>query len=144
MTRPSARPLYLIKRAETASRAGLEACLQDLSVTPGQYTVLSLLAAQRDQSSADLARKAGVTPQSMSETINGLERKGLIVRAEKPEHRRILNLTLTDAGRDLLARCDTLVDGLEARLLSGLSPTQVDGLREALNAIIDNEAGARL
>lgn len=138
MTRTPARTLYLIKRAETAGRVGLEACLHDLGVTPGQYTTLSLLAAQRDQSSADLARKAGVTPQSMSETIAGLERKGLIARAENPEHRRILTLSLTDAGRTLLAQCEALVDTLEARLLNGLPPHQIDALRAALEHVARN------
>lgn len=139
MTRPAARTLYLIKRAETASRTGLEAFLHDLGVTPGQYTALSLLAAQRNQSSADMARKAGVTPQSMSETISGLERKGLIIRAENPEHRRILNITLTEAGQALLTRCDEQTDALEARLLQGLSPAQLAALREALQVIIQNQ-----
>lgn len=141
MTKSSTRTLYLVKRAETAGRVGLEACLQDLRVTPGQYTTLSLLASQRDQSSADLARKAGVTPQSMSETIAGLERKGLIARAENPEHRRILTLSLTDEGRALLKRCDVLVDDLEARLLDGLSEDQVEILREALNRMARNSEG---
>ncbi|MBN9480521.1 MAG: MarR family transcriptional regulator [Bordetella sp.] len=138
MTRSAARPLYLIKRAETASRTGLEAFLQNLGVTPGQYTALSLLAAQRNQSSAEMARKAGVTPQSMSETISGLERKGLIVRAENPEHRRILNITLTEKGQALLAQCDARADALEERLLQGLSPDQVEILRQALQTIIQN------
>lgn len=141
MTRPAARTLYLIKRAETASRTGLETFLHDLAVTPGQYTALSLLAAQRNQSSADMARKAGVTPQSMSETISGLERKGLIIRAENPEHRRILNITLTEAGQALLARCDEQTDALEQRLLEGLSAGQLNALRDALQAIIQNESG---
>lgn len=141
MTRPVTRTLYLVKRAETAGRVGLEASLHELQVTPGQYTTLALLASQRDQSSADLARKAGVTPQSMSETIAGLERKGLIARTENPEHRRIMRLSLTDEGRALLHRCDLLVDGLEARLLDGLSEDQITTLREALTRMARNSEG---
>lgn len=135
MTQPKNRTIYLIKRAEMAVRAGLEAELRDLSVTPGQYTILSLLAARADQSSAGLARKAGVTPQSMSETVSQLERKGLISRAENPEHRRILHITLTDEGSALLQSCNAVVDGLEARLLDGLSGDQITGLRATLQHI---------
>lgn len=129
------RTIYLVKRAEMAVRAGLEAALRDLSVTPGQYTILSLLAARADQSSAGLARRAGITPQSMSETVAQLERKGLIARAENPEHRRILHISLTDTGTALLQRCDSVVDALEARLLDGLSGAEIDGLRSALRHI---------
>lgn len=129
------RTIYLIKRAEMAVRAGLEAALRDVAVTPGQYTILSLLAARADQSSAGLARRAGVTPQSMSETIAQLERKGLIARAENPEHRRILHISLTEAGSALLAQCEARVDALEAALLDGLSEDRLASLREDLHAI---------
>ena len=140
MTRAAARTLYLVKRAETAGRTGLEHALQELQVTPSQYTTMALLESQHDQSSADLARKAGITPQSTSETIASLERKGLIVRAENPEHRRILTISLTDEGRRLLKRCDTLVDSLERALLTGFSDKEIETLRNALQLIAQNGA----
>ena len=105
------RTVYLLKRAETVVRNGLESCLHPLAVTPRQYVTLSLLREERDQSSAELARKAGVTPQSMSETIATLIRKGLIERLENPEHRRILMARLTDTGEALLVEC---ADALKA------------------------------
>ncbi len=130
------RTLYLVKRAETVVRSGLESCLQPLAVTPRQYVTLSLLRKERDQSSADLARKAGITPQSMSETIATLIRKGLIERLENPGHRRILMARLTDAGEALLAQSEALVDALEARLLSDVSAEDLDVVRRAMRAIV--------
>jgi DNA-binding MarR family transcriptional regulator len=138
MTRSVARTIYLIKRAETACRNGLEVCLADIAMTPAQYTVMSLLAAQNDQSSADLARRAGVTPQSMSEIIAALERKRLISRSESPEHRRILTVHLTAQGRRALKTCDRRVNELEVRLLDGLSERDVETLRKFLYAVIHN------
>lgn len=142
MTQTRNRTIYLIKRAEMAIRAGLDAALRDLSVTPGQYTIMSLLAAKADQSSAGLARRAGVTPQSMSETVAQLERKGLIERAENPEHRRILHISLTAAGSALLAQCEARVDTLEAELLNGLSQDQIASLRNVLHAIAQKSGTA--
>ena len=130
------RTVYLLKRAETVVRNGLETCLQPLGVTPRQYVTLSLLREERDQSSADLARKAGITPQSMSETIATLTAKGLIERLENPEHRRILMTRLTEAGEALLVGCEAEVNMMEARLLSGLSTGDLDTLRYALRAIV--------
>lgn len=140
MSRPNARTIYLLKRAETACRAGMETALADLGVTPSQYTTLSLLSGQAEQSSADLARKAGVTPQSMSETIATLERGGLISRAENPQHRRILTISQTEAGRALLAECQGRIDGVEARLLGGLAADETEALRRALTLIAQNGA----
>jgi DNA-binding MarR family transcriptional regulator len=130
------RTVYLVKRAETVVRNGLEACLQPLGVTPRQYVTLSLLRDERDQSSADLARKAGITPQSMSETIATLLAKQLIARLENPEHRRILMARLTEAGESLLAASETAVDEMEQQMLAAISPADVDILRQALRSIV--------
>jgi DNA-binding MarR family transcriptional regulator len=136
--KPSTRTLYLVKRAETACRIGLETCLPSIGVTPSQYVSLSLLAAQEDKSSAALARRAGVSPQFMSEVIAALESKSLIVRSANPEWRRVLHIELTDAGRALLEQCDRMADELEARLVAGLSPEEVAVLRKALTRIARN------
>lgn len=129
------RTVYLVKRAETVVRNGLEECLRPLGVTPRQYVTLSLLSDERDQSSAELARKAGITPQSMSETIATLIAKGWIRRLENPEHRRILMAHLTEAGEALLKECEGPVDAMEKGLLSGLSRESLDTLRNALRLI---------
>ena len=137
MAKTKARTLYLVKRAETAVRSGLESVLSELGMTPSQYVTLSLLAI-KDQSSADLARKTGVTPQSMSEIIAVLERKSLIARVENPEHRRILTIHLTDEGLDCLGQCDRRARTLEEKLLNGLSAAQIETLRLALDLIASN------
>lgn len=131
----SPRTSYLIKRAETVVRAGLETALQPLGLTPRQYVTLSLLRDERDQSSADLARKAGITPQSMSETIASLIRKVLIERLESPEHRRILMTRLTSAGTALLIDCERVVDAMEARMLADIAADDLAALRRSLRAV---------
>ena len=136
MNTPPPRTVYLVKRAQTVVRSGLEECLRALAVTPRQYITMSLLREERDQSSADLARKAGITPQSMSETIATLIRKGLIGRVENPEHRRILMARLTEGGEMLLADCENAVDELEARLLSDIGARDLETLRRGLRAIV--------
>lgn len=135
-SRQPARTVYLVKRAETVVRSGLEACLQPLGVTPRQYVTLSLLREGRDQSSADLARKAGITPQSMSETVAALIARGWIERLENPDHRRILLTRLTGAGAALLADCESRVDAMEERLLARIPAGDLATLRQALGAIV--------
>ena len=51
-----------------------------------------------------LARSLGATKGTVSQTLNALERKGLIARTPDPTSRRIVRLTLTAAGRVLTAR----------------------------------------
>jgi DNA-binding MarR family transcriptional regulator len=132
----SPRTVYLVKRAETVVRSGLESCLQPLAVTPRQYVTLSLLRDKQGQSSADLARKAGITPQSMSETMTFLASNGMIERSENPAHRRILMTRLTEPGKALLAQCEAAVDVMEKKLLAGFSVAELDILRHGLHAIV--------
>lgn len=132
MDTPPLRTVYLVKRAQTVVRGGLETCLQPRGVTPRQYITLSLLREERDQSWADLARKTGITPQSMSETTATLIRKGLIERLENFEHRRILMARLTGKGKALLAECDVAVDVLESRLPAGTGARDLETLRQTL------------
>lgn len=131
MRRP--RTIYLVKRLEAASKALLDVALRDLDLTPSQYATLSLLKSQTDISSAELARRVTVTPQSMSEMITTLERKALIERRENEANRRILHIVLSETGRALLEEAEGRVDELEARLFIGLDSAEVTTLRSLLS-----------
>jgi DNA-binding MarR family transcriptional regulator len=86
------RTFYLIKRLETEAAHALDLALGDYDITSGQYLILSLVSREGGRSSAELARRAFVTPQSMNEVIAALEIKGYIRRTENPENRRILQV----------------------------------------------------
>lgn len=46
----------------------------------------------------ELAETAGVTPSTMSLTLDRLERAGLVMRERDPDDRRVMNVRLTEAG----------------------------------------------
>lgn len=138
-----ARTIYLIKRVEVASRALLETELKDLDLTPSQYATLSMLALHPETSSSDLARRVLVTPQSMSEMIMALSRKGLIKRQESDGNRRVLDISLSAAGRALLEKAEARVDALEATLFSGLGADELEVLRSHLERVLADEGKGR-
>lgn len=53
-----------------------------------QYAVLTILATKPRLTSAELARKAFVTPQTIYELIKGLEKKGLLARAQEVHNKK--------------------------------------------------------
>lgn len=134
-----ARTIYLIKRLEVASRLLLEQALKDFDLTPSQYTTLNMLSAQAETSSSDLARRVLVTPQSMSEMIMALDRKGLIKRRESEGNRRILGISLSPAGRALLEKAEARVDALEADLFAVLAPNELESLRTGLSTVLKKD-----
>ena len=123
---------YLMRRAQILVTRSLTDCLHEYKLTPAQYLMLSLSRRGGELSSASLARRFTISPQSMNEMIAGLERKKLIARTVAGEKRRTLQINLTPEGAKLLKACDRAVDRLEKRLFSPLSAAELHSFRCAL------------
>lgn len=130
------RTFYLVKRIETEAGLALDEALRDYDVTSGQYLILSLVSREGGRSSAELARRAYITPQSMNEVIAALEHKGYIRRTENPENRRMLQVGLTREGRRLLASCDRAVDVAEETFMSVLTPKRLAEFRSTMERLL--------
>lgn len=129
---------YLAKQVESAVRRGLDDRLAGLGLTTPQYAALSLVRRNPDQSSAQLARRSFITPQSAQTMVQNLERRGLIERAPHPENQRILRIRLSEHGAGVLADAEVSVDAMEARMLDGIDPATEDVLRSALSRCARN------
>ncbi|WP_232830394.1 MarR family winged helix-turn-helix transcriptional regulator [Oceanicella sp. SM1341] len=126
------RTMYLLNQVNQSIRTVLETRLRDHRVTGNQYTVLAIVRARDGISSADLARRFFVTPQTMNEIVTGLEKRGLIERRELPENRRILLTYLRPEGARLLEACDVIADELEAGAFDEMPEEDFIALRRIL------------
>jgi DNA-binding MarR family transcriptional regulator len=129
-----ARITYLVKQVERGVRSVLDETVRGFGLTTPQYAALSVLARRGGLSSAQLARRAFVTPQAMNQIVGQLEAEGLITRAPDPANWRILRASLTREGERRLAACEAAVDHIEAQMLHALEVESVEGLREGLQA----------
>lgn len=128
---------YVLARLERAVRAAINERVRPFDLTTLQYTTLSVLGARgQPLSNAQLARRAYMTPQSMIEVIDALERKGLIRRDPHPNHRRVYPATLTAKGRRVLAACDAAVEEMEEQMLAELSTEEREALLAWLKACV--------
>jgi DNA-binding MarR family transcriptional regulator len=128
---------YVIARLERAVRAAINQRLRPFGLTTLQYTTLSVLGARgQPLSNAQLARRAYMTPQSMIEVIDALERKGLIRRGPHPNHRRVYPATLTAKGRRVLAACDVAVEEMEEEMLAELDTEERETLLASLKTCV--------
>lgn len=134
---PEARPrvslLYLVKQVELAIRGHLDELLKPAGVTALQYTALTVLRHRDSLTSADLARRSFVTPQSMTDLVKALERRGLIERRQDRDHGRRLLIQLTGAGRELLGEFEPRARALEDRMVEQFSRSERQQLRELLD-----------
>lgn len=124
--------LYLVKRLEQVTKALMDETLRPHGLTTVQYTALTVLRRRGGLSSAQLARRSFVTPQSMHEMVLWLEHRELVHRSRDQTNRRVLLIELTEAGRKLLDECDPLIEDFEGRMLAGMSATERRAFRTAL------------
>jgi DNA-binding MarR family transcriptional regulator len=129
-------PVYLLKRAELAVRGCVEKALGEVALTPSQYFVLFLVETGEATSSAELARATGVLPQSMTELISLLEKRGLIARTPDNVNSRILRIEVTAAGRKLFEKGTEVAIRLERELFEEFTPREVDTLNGLFSRLI--------
>jgi DNA-binding MarR family transcriptional regulator len=138
-----ARLSYLVRQTQLATYQQLDQALRGFGLTPTQYTSLAILSHRSESlSSAGLARRLGVTPQSANEIVATLGAQQLVRRAEDAADRRAHQLQLTPKGRALLARCDAQVDRFEHAFFGALSAPERDVLRQILIKVIVADRGA--
>ncbi|MEV1065586.1 MarR family transcriptional regulator [Streptomyces sp. NPDC050263] len=124
--------IYLVKQLELAIRSFMDEALRPYGLTTFQYTALTVLQHRGGLSSAQLARRSFVRPQTMHEIVRWLEERGLIERTHAPGNRRIMEARLTEAGAELLTACTPVVQKLEEELLRDMPEKQRSAFRQGL------------
>ena len=130
------RTLYLVKQVQYKTFLRLEAALQPLGVTTTQFRILTALARGGKRSSAELSRLFGVKPQTMIKQIVNLESNGLIERNLAAGSRRVLQVSMTEAGRGALRACDKAATAVETEIFSCFAPGELDTYRELMEKVL--------
>jgi DNA-binding MarR family transcriptional regulator len=128
---------YLLKRVQLSLRSRMDRVLESKGLSTSQYSVLSNLEHDPGVSSAELARRSFVTPQTMIRIVENLETLGLIRRERHPTHGRVLMASLTPAGASAVAACHAQVNGVERQMLRDLSSHERATLRDLLVRCLD-------
>jgi DNA-binding MarR family transcriptional regulator len=110
--------------------------LRPAGLTPIQYMVLSILSRRDTWSTAELARRFHIAPQSMTEIVASLQKKKLIARSKSLAHGRILNIRLTAGGTRVLERGNLAVDRIERTVFADLDSGELTQFREQLGAAL--------
>jgi DNA-binding MarR family transcriptional regulator len=140
--RPEPGIAYAIARLQQRILAGVTERVAPYDLTTLQFTTLSILNRHGSPlSTSQLARRAFMTPQSMSEVIHALEDKGFIKRNPDPNHRRTLPATLTPKGRRVLAECEKAVTAYEDSMFQGFTEENRKTFSEMVKEAVRNLGG---
>ena len=105
-------------------RERVEAALSERGTSLRHLAALGHLKAGPGLSYSELARRAGVTVQSMQATLHQLESSGAVERRSPPGRGRLAQLHLTPAGVAVVASAEEAVDHVSEDLLAALPPDQ--------------------
>ena len=130
---------YLVGRLDHVLNQRLRDSLAPSGLSVTQYTALSVFRAHGSLSNAQLAIRTMISPQSANEMVKSMEGKGWIERKPDPSHGRIIQISLTEAGHDVLRECDAKVLEVERIMFPDLGDeerTRLQGqLRGAMRAL---------
>lgn len=126
--------LYRVKQLELSIRVRLDQALRQSKITVVQYTALTVLRNRDGLTSAQLARRSFVTPQSMSDVVVALADRGLILRRDDPTNGSHRLLFLSGPGRALLRHLDGPVRDIETQMLAELPASDRVQFRRSLES----------
>jgi DNA-binding MarR family transcriptional regulator len=101
-------------------------------ITMWEYVVMSGLESGAAPTQAQLAQLVGRDATRLIPILDGLQARGLVGRSPDPNDRRNRIVTLSDAGREVLARCRSSIRVMEENLLQTLPAEDRDTLLSAL------------
>lgn len=126
------RPGYLLHKAALLLGEDVEKALGDIGIRTRYFFVLAALEGGTTLSQQDLSRLLNLDPTTVVVVIDEMEGNGHAERRRNPTDRRRYSLTLTDAGRTLLAKANNLVTDVEAEFFGTLDEGEKQALREML------------
>jgi DNA-binding MarR family transcriptional regulator len=85
----------------------------------------------------DLAKRLGMTKQSLGEFASVLEQQGLLESVSDPGDRRVRILRPTARGRKVAALSDQAIRAMEARWRDDIGPRRWDAMRRTLLEIVE-------
>ncbi|WP_204248165.1 MarR family winged helix-turn-helix transcriptional regulator [Kiloniella spongiae] len=86
---------YLVHHMARLFFEGLRKRIEPLGIVPGQFPALLALWQQDGQTQSELVEKLDVEQATMANTLNRMERDGLIIRCKHPEDGRAKIIYLT-------------------------------------------------
>jgi len=139
---------YLVWHLSTKWRVAVDRALNGFGLTHAHYLVLGSLAefsrSGTQPSQRELADFAGLEVMYVSKLVRGLERSGLLRRADHPGDTRAFQLQLTARGADLVVQAAAVMRKLFDQLLTpigGRAGKSHAALMGTLEALLDEADG---
>ena len=124
---------FALAQAAQVWRARLTDELAELEVTAPQFLVLAALLHLHGRdgeapTQREIGERTGTDPNTASQIVRGIERRGLVRRTPHARDSRALALSLTPEGLALARACTARARALNDRFFAGTDPALYDTL----------------
>ncbi len=126
---------YLLDHTSHVLRTRMTAALGEIGLTPRMHCVL-VHALEAERTQAQLAEIGDMDKTTMVVTVDALEKAGLAERRPSSADRRARIIAVTDAGAEVAARSQKIVDGVHEAALGSLPDEERAVLLRALNRLV--------
>lgn len=134
-------------RASNSLMAAGDRLVAPLGLTSSRWQVLgTIVAAERPQPVAWLARDMGANRQNVQRVVNDLLREGLVSTAPNLHHRRALLVVLTEKGREAYDQAIALKTPWMNRLAADIEVRDIEAMQRVLTALrarLDTETASK-
>ncbi|MEV7773535.1 MarR family winged helix-turn-helix transcriptional regulator [Kitasatospora sp. NPDC086791] len=123
---------YLLSRVGRVARGRLAEQLAERGLRLWDMAVLASLADVGPQAQRDLVRRLGIDPSDLAKVADQLAAAGYVERARDGADRRRVSVSITGAGRALLAELDAQARAVQDEVLAPLDA----GERQQLQSLL--------
>ncbi len=134
---PEDSAAYLMRRIITLLASEVDGALEPRGLTSAQWVPLLKLYWGHATSVAELARECNLDTGAMTRLLDRLEAKGLVQRLRSAQDRRVVNLELTEEGREAARGIPAVLCDVQNAFLQGLSVEEWEQLRALLRRVLE-------
>ena len=127
---------FNLRMAQAAAFQAFSRLAKEIGTRPGRFATLMLIGRNPGISQTALSRANGRDKSSLTPVLNDLERRGMIRRQRTRNDKRAYRLTLTPAGRKLLAQLTRCAQTHERKLDQIIGAKEQKAFVRALRRII--------
>lgn len=109
-----------------------------IGLTQGKPKILDFLIDNSGCSQRELASYCRIEPATATSILTGMEKEDLIYRERNPKDKRILNVYLTEKGKEAQRRVDKIFIDLDDKCFEGFSEEEKSQTICILNKIYSN------
>jgi DNA-binding MarR family transcriptional regulator len=129
---------YLLRTTVSTLMRAAETAMRPHGLTSVQWAPLMIISRGGNPTAASLARDLNTDTGAMTRMLDRLEAKGLLLRSRSATDRRVVELTLTEQGRELTTMIPHHLASVYNAGLAGFTQEEFVTLKQMLRRIIAN------